>query len=671
MVTILNNALVPQINTGNYLATKASTNPSSNMSKITPKTSTFGDKGQYTYNIDTKGIPHGSPINTQSTTAISSDKTADILAATNKLNQLSTRGATTDANTGAYTLANGQVAQPPEERDAQGLLINPPGAIYDRNTGKKLKVEKKVKEIDLEQEAKDKIEDAQAKADAYDNQIIENINEMSRNADAQFADDLFGIKQKFDTLRAEQREQTIKASKNLTNSLLMGGATGQGSSAQFAPISSEGIISANEAYGIKQLSALNQQESELIAAAREAQRTGKFKALEAMNKQIETKRKEKADLAIKLNEELAERSKKAREANLQSSRDSAIADLYSQGIIDTVSMLDYLNYDDAGNKVGDFTAKEVAETLKNIVPPGLDDLVKTLRTNGAPQDVIQKVISSKSINDAYSAAGNYGAGGAGIIGEYNFYKAQAEAAGQVPVDFNTYQNQDANRKKSIAAAGIAGSDLSTKEAAVFNRIVDKYNASPAIKALDKANLLKNIADEVISNPSSATNQLALIYSYIKGLDTDSAVKEGEIDLVRSIQSYTQKFQNSFERITNGKPITSAVAIDIANGAKKLITSIEDTARRKEADFKAQAKVNGTGVFNAWNDYRTTAQEYKNTGDDIVISEASAQTQVDNASINNPEVAEITYEKLSTPDPTLGRVMTYSEVLQYLQAIGKI
>jgi hypothetical protein len=48
--------------------------------------------------------------------------------------------------------------------------------------------------------------------------------------------------------------------------------------------------------------------------------------------------------------------------------------LLSQGITDPSQMLNYLNFDEAGNQTGDFTADEIAKTLKAISPG--DDLSK-------------------------------------------------------------------------------------------------------------------------------------------------------------------------------------------------------------------------------------------------------------------------------------------------------
>jgi hypothetical protein len=52
------------------------------------------------------------------------------------------------------------------------------------------------------------------------------------------------------------------------------------------------------------------------------------------------------------------------------------------------------------------------------------------------------------------------------------------------------------------------------------------------------------------------------------------------------------------------------------------------------------------------------------------SDIDAQSAVDKASIGNPDVQHTVYTLLTTPDATLGRVLTYPEILQYLQATGK-
>lgn len=304
---------------------------------------------------------------------------------------------------------------------------------------------------------------------AEDTQTNDLLESMKSSLDASTKTLIDNIQKKFDIRRREQTDINTRQKAGYTNALLMGGATGQGSSAQYAPISSDGIIGAQEAFGVKQLADLDSEEADLIAQAKAAQESGNFKILEKKMALVEQKRQEKVAAATKLNETIAEQNKKLREQNIASLRDQNISDVYSQGITDVPTIIATLKKNGVN-----VTSAQVADTLKNIVPPGLDDLVKTMRANGAPSDAIQKVLSSTDINDAYKNAGTYSAGGTGIIGEYNFYRSQAEAKGQVPVDFNTYQDMDANRKKSIARAGVSGTSSNVGGSKTYANDLDAF-----------------------------------------------------------------------------------------------------------------------------------------------------------------------------------------------------
>ena len=211
---------------------------------------------------------------------------------------------------------------------------------------------------------------------------------------------------------------------------------------------------------------------------------------------------------------------------------------------------------------------------------------------------------------------------------------------------------------------MAGTELTTQQQAVFNRIIDKFNASEAIKAMDRASKLRDIIAEVEKNPNSPAQQLNLIYAYIKGLDTESAVREGEIDLVRSINSYLGKFQLAFEKITSGKPITAKVALEIANGSKTLINSIENTAKRKTAVFDAQAKQNGNAVYGAWKGFRETMEKSQfNIGDEIINSEQEAEYNLKNYIQNNPAKKIEIDAQIKQIETSMGRPITSEEFLQ--------
>lgn len=161
-----------------------------------------------------------------------------------------------------------------------------------------------------------------------------------------------------------QKENNLKQQQNaqngaLTQSLLLGNSFG-------APASTAGIQEAKTAYDLQTINDLQNEENNLIQTALTAQKTGNYKALMALNDQIEKKRGEKQDLAAKVNQALIDQNNKVKAAKIQSSRDNAVADLISQGVTDPVKILDYLNKDDNGNVTGDFTVAEVSKTMKAI-----------------------------------------------------------------------------------------------------------------------------------------------------------------------------------------------------------------------------------------------------------------------------------------------------------------
>lgn len=273
---------------------------------------------------------------------------------------------------------------------------------------------------------------------------ISNTSNQQKKYDDALQKELDAINKRFDLYRQQQQQVTGSGAAGAQNALLQSGAGGRGSVAQYAAVTADARVNSIMADGQRALQELDSKRDQLLSAATLAYQDKDYELLSKLNTQIEGNRKEMLATAQKANEKVAEETKNA-------AKSQVVSDLYAQGINDVASILS-----SPEAKKLKLTSKDVSDILGDIVPPGLDDLIKTLRNNGAPQDVIQKVLSSGNINDAYKNAGNFAAGGTGIIGEYNFYRSQAEAAGQKPVDFNTYQNIDANRKIAIAKASSGG-----------------------------------------------------------------------------------------------------------------------------------------------------------------------------------------------------------------------
>ena len=196
--------------------------------------------------------------------------------------------------------------------------------------------------------------------------------------------------------------------------------------------------------------------------------------------------------------------------------------------------------------------------------------------------------------------------GSGSIGEYNFAVANGYKG-----SYSQYQNEDANRKIAIARAGVGSTGLSTQQFNALNQITTRFQADPIINQALKGATASAIADQVIANPNSATNQLKSLYILVKNLDPDSAVREGELSLANQTQSYLQQFSNTLARIDKGQVIAPDAAVALAQATKELMSAWNATAAKREQQYNSQA---GTlGVGNEFGSYiQGSDLGYKNT-----------------------------------------------------------
>lgn len=140
-----------------------------------------------------------------------------------------------------------------------------------------------------------------------------------------------------------------------------------------------------------------------------------------------------------------------------------------------------------------------------------------------------------------------------------------------------------------------------QKASIFNSIVGKYNASPLIMASDRLPVLEEAIRAIQENPEDAALQLNLSYAYIQALDTyQSAVREGELANLNSIDSKIGSLQNSIGQIQNGQIVRPEVAQQIAQAALGIVTTIQSAAAQKAQSFASQANVAGVG--DEWSQY---------------------------------------------------------------------
>lgn len=143
--------------------------------------------------------------------------------------------------------------------------------------------------------------------------------------------------------------------------------------------------------------------------------------------------------------------------------------------------------------------------------------------------------------------------------------------------------------------------LSDAQRTTFLNITAQRERSPLIRASDRTPVLKSSIAAIRANPSDGALQMNLGYSYIQALDTyQSAVREGELKNVNSIDSKIGQFQNVAQQMTNGQIVRPEVAKQMASAAEQLVITIDKEAKTKDKSFASQANV--LGIDKAWQKY---------------------------------------------------------------------
>lgn len=311
-----------------------------------------------------------------------------------------------------------------------------------------------------------------------------------------------------------------------------------------------GIISEEERQGLMRITEIENSKQEAIRNAKTEARNYNYNAYTKLMEQADKYQEQKVAELTALKAAQAAQDKVIAEEKKQSEYDALIGEQLAAGVTDPVELFKNL-----GGKV---PFDMIGEVIK-LMPKGPEDF--TLSEGQARYDANGKLLASRA-------------------------KTYAPKAPVIP------------------------GNMTAGQVSAFNSIVGKYNASPLIQASDRTVVLKNSIDQVRENPGDGATQLNLVYSYVQALDTyQSAVREGELGLVNSIDSTIGKLSNEITKIQDGQIVRPEVAKDIANAAEKLVTTIDEGARNKAKSFESQANTVGLGP--QWKQYTTGFEQSYN------------------------------------------------------------
>lgn len=205
---------------------------------------------------------------------------------------------------------------------------------------------------------------------------------------------------------------------------------------------------------------------------------------------------------------------------------------------------------------------------------------------------------------------------------YNYLQKPEYAGIEFTPDPTKTPTDNLNDFRKLAAKqdSTKAQDLTPRQAAMLNSIINQANNSPLIKAADRAVVLKDSIDNARANPKAGYVQQNLVYSYVQALDTyQSAVREGEMKAVSNLDSLFGQFDNTIQKINNGQYARPEVVEQMAGAAELLYKSISKAAEQKDKSFAAQADVLGVGE-----DYATYRGKFQRSYESGSTQDYSAQ-----------------------------------------------
>ena len=212
-------------------------------------------------------------------------------------------------------------------------------------------------------------------------------------------------------------------------------------------------------------------------------------------------------------------------------------------------------------------------------------------------------------------------------GLYALDKTMAYSPDQIRQIYNSADDVYGKQMDELATEIQTSSrpEMSAGQQSAFNSIVAQKNKSPLLAAADRLPVLKNSIDKARENPDNGSLQLNLVYSYVQALDTyQSAVREGELSLVNSIDSKVGQLSNYVSQIQNGQIVRPEVINQMADAADNLVNTINSSAKSKAKSFKAQADAQGLGEV--WD-------RYESGYDKSYDSESKPQASKDQAALD--------------------------------------
>ena len=296
----------------------------------------------------------------------------------------------------------------------------------------------------------------------------------------------------------------------------------------------------------------------------------------------------------------------------------------------------------ADKVIYDKEEKEQKDMYDQVIKP-IQDAAKEALKNGAPKDVLAKINSALSVEEAVAASVGFANDPTSLSGQYSSYVSKQKLTGKQPMsagDFIAAQEY----KKMYAAESIKASfakvDPSGLDKEQRNRIyalIDDYRKeSKDIKTVlassDQIEVLgKNSLSSNTESGTRAASQIGLIFSFMRMLDPTSTVREGEYATAQNTAGVTDRVRNSYNKVVDGSFLSDTQI----NGYVKTGKDIAQDKRRKletmNSEYDRQAALSGIPkgtITGSSTDSLKTEEQIVKTADDSIASFGGISPQND-------------------------------------------
>jgi hypothetical protein len=571
--------------------------------------------------------PSGSSANPASSTTLSSQNKANSASAIqNTTNNVSNTGISTNPN-GTTTYANGTIYNPqqpasatnlpPGEQMVNGQLTytgqNGPTNYVDASTGVTPTGGYDASGVyyapgqAMTPDANGNYPQLTSQS-PQDAQIMSGLTTLKTQADSLTTSLVDNITASYQALITQQQQVNAGELASVQGTLDKGGVTGQGSQAQFNPISSAQILQGQMSYGINQISTLQSQMNSDIIKANQAGMDEDIQLQDQINQQITATQKTMQDAAGKIQDLVNAAAQKLNDAKLQQTKDSFVASELQAGITDPNQILK----DAQAQGLDTLTASDIGTSMAALSPDKsqIQSLAAQAAAAGADPATVAKIASSANFNDALTLA-------TPALGE----KVAADKAQQA------FQDKIAQENVNIA-----------QENADTNR--DKLTQDNSAAGLAANNAL-------VTTPIIGANGKPLTYVNGTGLSDAAkaaALSAGQVVLDGDSATAMTQITNTLGQVNNLLATFKSNGVDLSTGAGQTrngFFSSNWTNAAGTATPAVQAFATALQGTTKTDGIISDLQKLPGTGNLVSVLENNIPSTSDSASIMNGKIIAIT------------------------------